>query len=147
MCLGVLCNHLCASQSPKKALWDFCNPPAIETSIFAIRTIATGLWNLGNSETIQTNCYNCTKIALCVHQEQSTDHYPSTIITIQFNYVLIAEVIHDCKVIDRIARWSTGLHQNWSNYNTHEPYHVKANATSDSCRTTVILIKESSCQV
>ena len=43
-------------QSPKGALLGGRTPPAIETSIFAIRPIANGFWIFGNPEAIQADC-------------------------------------------------------------------------------------------
>ena len=78
-------------------------------------------------ETIQGNCFNSTKIAPCVLQDQSTDHDPSTIIAIMF---WLQSDWQDCKVIHWVASELVGL----QHCNIHE--HIKANATSDSCRTT-----------
>ena len=43
-------------QSPKGALLGGRTPPAIKTSIFAIRPIANGFWIFGNPEAIQADC-------------------------------------------------------------------------------------------
>ena len=95
-------------------------------------------------ETIQGNCFNSTKIAPCVLQDQSTDHDPSTIIAIMF---WLQSDWQDCKVIHWVASELVGSQHTWTyqskcnirqlqNNNRHEQqwYWSKSNLLWDGSR-------------
>ena len=108
--------------------------------------IATGLWNWGYSEKIQANCFNCTKMAPCVLQDQSTDLDPSTIIAIQIDYVLIAKWLTglqgDPPGCIRIGQITTHMNRTMWKQIQHQTA-----AEQQQTWTAVILIKESLCQI
>ena len=108
------------SQSSRNRDLDICNPDDCNW-IVELR-----LFRENSGKLIQLH-KNCT---LCASRPK---HWPWSF----HNHSNSNRLCADCKVIDRIARWSTGLHQNWSDCNIHE--HIQVNATSDSCRTTAAM--------